>query len=95
VVDATRPRADSPVESSARDEIIAAPMFGVFHLAVEPGGPPFVLEGDAVRKGQKLCLLEAMKSFHVVEAKRDGVVRAILAGNGQEVDAGQPLFRVE
>jgi acetyl-CoA carboxylase biotin carboxyl carrier protein len=94
-VDATRPRADSPVESSARDEIIAAPMFGVFHLAAEPGGPPFVLEGDAVRKGQKLCLLEAMKSFHVVEAKRDGVVRAILAGNGQEVDAGQPLFRVE
>lgn len=91
----TRPRADSPVDSAASGGIIAAPMFGVFHLAPEPGGPPFVLEGDAVQKGQKLCLLEAMKSFHVVEAKREGVVRAILAENGQEVDAGQPLFGIE
>lgn len=94
-VDEGKPGADSPADAAASDEVVAAPMFGMVHLAAEPGGPPFVLEGDAVRKGQKLCLLEAMKAFHVVEAKRDAVVRVIFVENGQEVDAGQPLFRIE
>lgn len=72
-----------------------APTFGVFCLTPAPDEAPFVRVGDAVQKGQKLCMLEAMKQFHAVNADRDGKIAAILAENGQEVDAGQPLFRFE
>ena len=70
-------------------------MFGMLCLEPAPGEPPFVRVGDTVRKGQKLCLLEAMKVFHALEASRDGTISAILAESGQEVDAGQALFRIE
>lgn len=72
-----------------------APTFGIFCLTPAPDEAPFVQVGDAVQKGQKLCMLEAMKQFHAVNADRDGKIAAILAENGQEVDAGQPLFRFE
>jgi acetyl-CoA carboxylase biotin carboxyl carrier protein len=75
--------------------LMKAPMYGVFCLAPAPGEGPFVRVGDTVHKGQKLCMLEAMKLFHALEAERDGIVTEILADNGQEVDAGQPLFRIE
>jgi acetyl-CoA carboxylase biotin carboxyl carrier protein len=74
---------------------LKAPMFGVFCLTPAPDEAPFVRVGDAVQKGQKLCMLEAMKQFHVVNADRDGKIAAILAENGQEVDSGQALFRFE
>lgn len=74
--------------------LVKAPMFGVFCLTPAPKEPPFVQVGDTVKKGQKLCMLEAMKLFHVLEAERDGTVVEILADNGQEVDADQPLLRL-
>ena len=86
--------ADSPTVS-AEAHLVTAPMFGVFCLTPAPNEPPFVQVGDVVKKGQKLCMLEAMKLFHALEADRDGKVVAILAENGQEVDAGQPLLRIE
>lgn len=79
----------------AEGHVVKAPMFGVFHLTPAPSEAPFVQVGDTVKKGQKLCMLEAMKLFHVLEADRDGKIAAILATNGQEVDAGQPLLRIE
>jgi acetyl-CoA carboxylase biotin carboxyl carrier protein len=75
--------------------LVKAPMFGMFCLTPAPDAPPFVRVGDAVQKGQRLCLIEAMKLFHALNAERDGRIAAILAENGQEVDAGQPLFRFE
>ena len=75
--------------------IVKSPMFGMLCLEPAPGEPPFVRIGDVVRKGQKLCLLEAMKVFHALETSRDGTIVAILAENGQEVDSGQALFRIE
>jgi acetyl-CoA carboxylase biotin carboxyl carrier protein len=72
-----------------------APMFGVFCLTPAPGEAPFARVGDTVREGQTLCMLEVMKQFHAVAADRDGKIAAILAENGQEVDAGQALFRFE
>jgi acetyl-CoA carboxylase biotin carboxyl carrier protein len=75
--------------------LVKAPMFGMFCLTPAPDAPPFVRVGDAVQKGQRLCLIEAMKLFHALDAERDGRIAAILAENGQEVDAGQPLFRFE
>jgi acetyl-CoA carboxylase biotin carboxyl carrier protein len=51
--------------------------------------------GDRVRKGQTLCILEAMKLMNEIESEQDGVVRAILAENGEPVEYGQPLFELE
>lgn len=81
--------------AAAAVHAVTAPMFGVFCLKPAPNDPPFVQVGDTVKKGQKLCMLEAMKLFHSVNADRDGKIAAILAENGQEVDAGQVLFRIE
>jgi len=95
-------RIDKAASASATSSVVAAqssflnaPTFGIFCLTPEPDEAPFVRVGDAVQKGQKLCMLEAMKQFHAVNADRDGKIAAILAENGQEVDAGQPLFRFE
>jgi acetyl-CoA carboxylase biotin carboxyl carrier protein len=82
-------------ESAPSDpESVTAPMYGILHLAPAPGAEPFVSAGDQVDKGTKLCLIEAMKVFNAVCAHRSGRISDVLAANGQEVDAGQPLFRI-
>lgn len=70
-----------------------APLHGVVHLQPAPGEPPFVQLGGAVEAGQLLCVIEAMKMFNEVRAERAGTVQQVLAHSGQEVEAGQPLFR--
>ena len=70
-----------------------APLFGVVHLQPAPDEPPFVQPGQAVEAGQLLCVIEAMKMFNEVRADRTGTVRQVLVQSGQEVEAGQPLFR--
>ena len=70
-----------------------APLFGVVHLQPAPGEPPFVQPAQAVEAGQLLCVIEAMKMFNEVRAEREGSVREVLVQSGQEVEAGQPLFR--
>lgn len=72
---------------------ITAPLYGVVHLRASPDEPLFVEAGQPVRAGQMLCVIEAMKVFNEVRAERDAVVEAVLVASGQEVDAGQPLFR--
>ena len=70
-----------------------APLYGVVHLQPAPGEPPFVQPGQAVEAGQMLCVIEAMKMFNEVRADTTATVQAVLVQSGQEVDAGQPLFR--
>ena len=70
-----------------------APLYGVLHLQPSPDEPPYVQPGQAVKAGQTLCVIEAMKVFNEVRAERDATVQAVLATSGQEVEAGQPLFR--
>jgi len=72
-----------------------APLYGVVHLQPTPGEPPFVQAGQAVRAGQTLCVIEAMKVFNEVRAERDATVEAVLVRSGQEVEAGQALFRFD
>ncbi|HEX9857267.1 MAG TPA: biotin/lipoyl-containing protein [Paracoccaceae bacterium] len=74
--------------------ILTAPFFGVVHLAPVPGGPAFVTPGQAVKAGQTLCVVEAMKVFNTVEADHDATVAEILVASGAEVMAGQPLMRL-
>ncbi len=70
-----------------------APLYGVIHLQSTPGDPPFVQAGQSVKAGQALCVIEAMKVFNEVRADHDATVVAVLVGSGDEVEAGQPLFR--
>lgn len=73
---------------------VKAGMTGIFYRSPSPEARPFVEQGDRVRDGQTLCLLEAMKTFNPVEAEMDGVIREILAEEGVLVEAGTPLFRL-
>lgn len=75
--------------------VVRAPMTGVFYRAPSPNSPPFVEEGDIVRKGQRLALLEAMKIFNDVTAEISGKIVAILAQNASIVQEGEPLFAIE
>lgn len=90
---ATAPPAES-APSSMREYEVRAPSFGIFHRTPDPGSPPFVTAGATVEAGQTLCLVEAMKVFTSVTAPCAGEVEAILAEAGEEVEAGQILFRL-
>jgi acetyl-CoA carboxylase biotin carboxyl carrier protein len=91
---AARAAAPQPGASGPADIIMPAPMHGVFHRAAAPGEPPLVEVGGHVDVGQNICIVEAMKTFIGVVAETAGTVLAILAENGQEIEAGQPLFRI-
>jgi acetyl-CoA carboxylase biotin carboxyl carrier protein len=74
--------------------IVKAPMVGTFYRSPSPSAKPFVEIGDTVKKGQPICIIEAMKLMNEIESDSDGVVTAILVENGQPVEYGEPLFRV-
>jgi acetyl-CoA carboxylase biotin carboxyl carrier protein len=72
-----------------------APMVGTFYRASSPSAEPYVREGDAVKEGQILCIIEAMKLMNEIESKASGRIAKILVENGQPVEYGQPLFLIE
>lgn len=74
---------------------IHSPMVGIFYAAPAPEAPAFVEVGQQVKKGQVLCIIEAMKMMNQIEADRAGKISAKLAENGQPVEFGQPLFIIE
>ena len=78
--------------ASEAGETINSPIVGTFYRAASPGADPFVKEGDAVKKGQTIGIIEAMKLLNEIESDATGVVKAILVENGQPVEYGQPLF---
>lgn len=73
---------------------ITSPMVGVFYSAPAENAQPFVSVGDTVRKGDVLCIIEAMKLMNEIVSEYDGVVEEICAVNNQVVDFGHPLFRL-
>jgi acetyl-CoA carboxylase biotin carboxyl carrier protein len=74
---------------------VTSPMVGTFYRASSPDAQPFVQEGDTVRKGQPLCIIEAMKMMNEIEAEVAGRVVSILCDNAQAVEYGQPLMVLE
>ena len=74
---------------------VESPMVGTFYRAPAPDAPPYVEVGDHVGKGQTLCILEAMKLMNELEAEVAGTVREVCIGNGEPVEYGQVLFRIE
>ncbi|HTR77138.1 MAG TPA: acetyl-CoA carboxylase biotin carboxyl carrier protein [Gemmatimonadaceae bacterium] len=74
---------------------VKSPMVGTFYQAPESGAKPYVTVGDRVRKGQIVCILEAMKIMNEIESEYAGVVREVLVQNAQPVEYGQVLFRID
>lgn len=76
-------------------EIISSPLVGTYYEAPAEGADSFVKVGDIVKKGQTLAIIEAMKLMNEIESECDGVIKEIMVSNGQPVEFGQPLFRIE
>jgi acetyl-CoA carboxylase biotin carboxyl carrier protein len=76
-------------------EIIRSPMVGTFYRAPSPGSASFVEEGQKVKPGDTLCIIEAMKILNQIECENAGTIRRILVENGQPVEYNQPLFVIE
>ncbi len=72
--------------------VVKSPLVGTFYRSGSPGANPFVEVGDAVKEGDTLCIVEAMKLMNEIESDAAGTIRAILVENGQPVEFGQPLF---
>lgn len=75
--------------------VVKSPMVGTFYRSPSPGAKPFVEVGQAVKEGEPVCIIEAMKILNEIEADRAGIVKEILVENGQAVEYGQPLFVLE
>ena len=85
-------------EQAEDDQIlvtITSPIVGIFHRAPSPESPPFVEVGSTVRKGQVLCIVEAMKLMNEIESDTHGTVSKILVENGHPVEYSEPLFLIE
>ncbi len=76
----------------ADGQVVRAPMVGLFYEAAAAGKPAFVTLGKTVRKGDVLCVIEAMKIMNQIEADVGGVIAKIMVENGDPVEYGQPLF---
>jgi oxaloacetate decarboxylase alpha subunit len=85
-------KAEKPAESGV---LLTSPFVGTFYRAPAPEAPPFVEAGQSVRKGQVMCIVEAMKLMNEIESEFDGKILDILVKNAEHVEYGQPLFRIE
>ena len=86
----------TPAEAPAQKEgtLVLSPTVGVFYSAPNPDSKPFVEVGDQVKKGDTLCIIEAMKLMNEIPAEVDGTIAEVCVGNGQVVEYNQPLFRI-
>ncbi|HUY02890.1 MAG TPA: acetyl-CoA carboxylase biotin carboxyl carrier protein [Rhodocyclaceae bacterium] len=95
---APTPVAPAPAAVAATAEpeghVVKAPMVGTFYRSGSPGAPSFVEVGQAVKEGDALCIIEAMKLMNEIESDATGTIKAILVENGQPVEYGQPLFLI-
>jgi len=89
---AVAPPAATPAAPEEQLHTVVSPMVGTFYRAPSPEAEPFVSEGSKVKKGDTLCVIEAMKLMNEIEAEYDGVVEQILVENATPLEYGQPMF---
>ncbi len=89
------PETDAAAAAETGQGLVTSPLVGIFYTAPSEDAADFVKIGDTVQKGQILAIIEAMKLMNEIESETDGTVTAILAANGEAVEYGQPLFRIE
>jgi acetyl-CoA carboxylase biotin carboxyl carrier protein len=87
--------ADQAAEDGGELCIVKSPIVGTFYRSAEPGAKPFVSVGDTVKKGQVLCIIEAMKLMNEIDSEYDGEVTSIYIENGQAVQYGERLFAIK
>ena len=73
---------------------IDSPMVGIIYLTPKPSSPPFAKKGQKIKKGETICLIEAMKTFNEIKSDRDCIIKEVLVKNGEAVEFGQPLFEI-
>jgi len=86
---------DAPVDAANHPGAVTSPMVGTAYLAPEPGASDFVKEGDSVKEGQTLLIIEAMKVMNPITAPKAGVVKSIIISNAQPVEYGEALVIIE
>lgn len=84
-----------PAQAERRFDEVKSPMVGVFYTAASPDAEPYVKVGGHVKKGDTLCIIEAMKLMNEINAERDGRIVEICAENGEVVEYGQTLFKIK
>jgi acetyl-CoA carboxylase biotin carboxyl carrier protein len=84
-----------PQPQAIAGETIKAPMSGIFYRAPSPASPPYVREGSAVKEGQVICVIEAMKVFNEIKAEFDCVIEKVVPENGKPVEPNSDLFQVK
>ena len=90
------PAADeSASDLSSHAGAVKSPMVGTYYASAEPGGAPFVNEGDKVTKGQTVCIIEAMKVMNTITAPQAGTVKHVACENGQPIEFDQLLLVIE
>lgn len=96
---APAPVAAAPAPTAASDEnefaVVKSPIVGTFYRASEPGAKPYADVGDTVKKGQVLCIIEAMKLMNEINAECEGTVVKVYVENGQAVQYGERLFAIK
>ena len=88
------PPAAAPAEDGAELAIVKSPIVGTFYRSAEPGAAPFAAVGDQVKKGQVLCIIEAMKLMNEIDSEYDGEIANIYVENGQPVQYGERIFAI-
>ena len=86
---------NTPTNESSIMQSIDSPMVGIIYLTPKPSSPPFVKSGQKIKKGDIICLIEAMKTFNEIEAEVSGKIVKVLVDDASPVDYEQPLFLVE
>lgn len=93
-VETSAPAAAPAVQESGEYISVKSPIVGLFYAAPAENADPYVSLGDRVKKGQALCIVEAMKLMNEISAEHDGVISEICVTNGQMVEYGTELFRI-
>ena len=94
VATAAAPAAAETPRPLSSENAVNSPMVGVFYAAPSPEATPYVSVGSRVKKGDVLCIIEAMKLMNEIQAEKDGEIVEVCVENGQVVEFGQPLFRL-
>ena len=95
IVETPAPAADKPVEQARTNQVkVTSPIVGTFYRSSSPDKPAYVEVGDIVKKGQVLCIIEAMKLMNEIESEYSGEIVSIYVENGQPVQYGERLFAI-
>ena len=90
------PTSNQNTKNNTNDNLISidSPMVGIIYLTPKPSSPPFAKKGQKIKKGDTICLIEAMKTFNEIKSDRDCTIKTVMVKNGEAVEFGQPIFEI-